>query len=326
LRVPAGARVTGAIGAVVVSYDSANDLPSCLAALLAADGLARVVVVDNASGDASREVVSRIDDDRVELVALSANTGFAGGCNRGFAALGDDCAITAFINPDVVVAPDCLRLAADALAADPGLAAVAPRLMRNDGATVDSVGQVLHRVTLEVRDRGYGKALAPEWLRARPVLAACGALAVFRRDALNGVARPEGPWAEEYFCFWEDLELGWRLVNAGHRITSLPGAVATHRRGAGAAAGRGPLRWRRPVELEACVITNRWITLIRHLHALDLTLRLPLLWGWDSAVTALGAVRRPELLAAVARRWPLVMREWRSRSARPRRRLAELPW
>lgn len=318
--------MTGAIGAVVVSYDSAADLPSCLAALLAADDLARIVVVDNASVDDSRAVVSRIADDRVELLAMDTNTGFAGGCNRGFAALGDDCGVVAFVNPDVVVAPDCLRLAAEALTADPGLAGVAPRLMREDGVTVDSIGQVLHPITLEVRDRGYGRALTPDLLEPQPVLAACGALAVFRRDALAGVAQAQGPWAEEYFCFWEDLELGWRLVNAGYRISSLPDAVATHGRGAGAAAGRGPLRWRRPVSLEACVISNRWMTLIRHLHTLDLTVRLPLLWGWDSVLTTLGVIRRPRLLAAITRRWPLVMREWRSRSARPRRRLAELPW
>ncbi len=318
--------MTDAVGVVVVSYNSATDLPSCLAALAAAEGVARVVVVDNASTDASREVVASRGDDRVDLLALDSNTGFAGGCNRGFAAIARECGIVAFVNPDVSVAPDCLRLAAEALAADPGLAAVAPRLMRGDGVTVDSVGQVLHPVTLEVRDRGYGRTLGPELLEPRPVLAACGALAVFRREALMAVAGRQGPWAERYFCFWEDLELGWRLVNAGGRISSLPAAVAVHGRGAGATDGRGPLRWRRPVELEACVITNRWMTLARHLHPLDLMLRLPLLLGWDSALTTLGVVRRPKLVAAIARRWPLVVREWRSRSGRPRRRLAELPW
>ena len=196
--------MTGAVGVVVVSYNSAEDLPSCLAALMAADGVARVVVVDNASSDTSREVVLQNSDGRVELLTLETNTGFAGGCNRGFAAIAEDCEIVAFVNPDVAVAHDCLRLAAEALAADPGLAGVAPRLMRGDGVTVDSVGQVLDPVTLEVRDRGYGKALVPELLSPRPVLAACGALAVFRRDALVDVAEREGPWAEQYFCFWED--------------------------------------------------------------------------------------------------------------------------
>ncbi len=323
---PMDPAMTGVVGVVVVSFNSEDELPSCLRALSVAQNVAAIVVVDNASTDSSREVVLQHSDDRVELLALDTNIGFAGGCNRGFAALGDDCDIVAFVNPDVAVAADCLQLAAEALAADQTLAGVAPRLMRGDDVTVDSVGQVLHPLTLEVRDRGYGRGLTPELLDSQPVLAACGALAVFRRDALMTVSDGGGPFAEEFFCFWEDLELGWRLVNAGYRISSLPDAVAVHGRGAGASEGGGPLRWRRSASLEACVITNRWMTLVRHLNALDLVLRLPLLLGWDSVLTALGVVRRPKLLAAIARRWPLVVHEWRSRGGRTRRRLRELPW
>jgi GT2 family glycosyltransferase len=318
--------VSGSIGVVVVSHESAADLPACLGAAVAAEGVTDIVVVDNDSSDLSREVVLEVDDERVRLLALSANTGFAGGCNRGFAALSDTCEWVAFLNPDVTLAADCLRLSAAALDADPALAGVAPRLMRTDGVTVDSVGQVLHPVTLEVCDRGFGHRLSAELKRATPVLAACGALAVFRSEALRGVVEENGPFAEHFFCFWEDFELGWRLVNRGWRIESLPEAIATHVRGSGAKDGRGPLRWRRPVDLEACVVTNRWMTLVRHLSGLDLLLRLPLLLMWDSTLVMLGIFRRPRLLPAIVRRWPLIVREWRSRSARSRRRLAELPW
>jgi len=317
--------VTAAVGAIVVSFNSAEDLPGCLEALLATD-VARVVVVDNASHDGSGDVVRKIVDSRVTLLALETNTGFSGGCNRGFAALGDDVDMVASVNPDVVVHPDCLRVAAGAFAVDTTLAGVAPRLMRPDGETADSVGQVLKRWTLEVRDRGYGRPMTDELVRPQPVLAACGALAVYRRTALEAVAGPNGPWAEEFFCFWEDLELGWRLINAGYRVESRPDAVAVHRRGAGAADGDGPLRWRRPVELEACVVTNRWMTLLRHLQTLDLIGRLPLLLIWDLALVTVSTVRRPGLLRAIARRWPVVIGEWRARGDRSRRRLRELPW
>lgn len=318
--------MTTTVGVVVVSFDSAQDLPACLTALMAADGVARVVVVDNDSTDSSCDVVRGLANDRIELLALETNTGFAGGCNRGFAALGDDIEVVAFVNPDVAVTSGCLRLAAEAVTADPTLAGVAPRLMRADGETVDSVGQVLKPTTLEVRDRGYDRGLSPELLVPTPVLAACGALAVYRRTALEAVSGPNGPWAEEFFCFWEDLELGWRLVNAGYRITALPEAVATHGRGAGAAEGRGPLRWRRPVDLEACVITNRWMTLLRHLNTLDLIPRLPVLLSWDLALAAVSVARRPALIRAIARRWPMVIGEWRARGDCSRRRLRELPW
>ena len=109
--------MSGRIGVVVVSHESAEDLPTCLAALTAASGVERVVVVDNASSDASKEVVGAVKDERVLLVAETSNTGFAGGCNRGFRALAEHLDVLAFLNPDVVVEPDCLVRCADALAA-----------------------------------------------------------------------------------------------------------------------------------------------------------------------------------------------------------------
>ena len=313
------------IGAVVVSHNSADDLPACLEALRGATGLERVVVVDNASRDQSRDLVQDFDDHRFSLVEEAVNSGFAGGCNRGFRELDSDFEYLAFLNPDVVVSSDCLQRAVDTLARDQGLAGVAPMLMRSDGKRVDTVGQVLKPWTLEVSDRGYGEPLTAELKRTTDVLASCGALAVFRQQALASVADSHGPWAQNYFCFWEDLELGWRLINAGWRIQSCPDAVATHRRGAGAASGGGPLRWRRPPELEACILTNRWITLIRHLHPLDLVWHLPLLLVWDPSLVVAGAVRRPSLVGHLRRRWPMVMDEWRNRSRDRRRRLHELP-
>jgi GT2 family glycosyltransferase len=309
---------------VIVSHDSAEDLPECLRVLRSAEAVDRIVVVDNQSSDGSRDVARSIGDPRIAVVEEPVNSGFAGGCNRGFRELAARCDFLAFLNPDVTVSRDCLSRCAEALEADPGLAGVAPLLMRTDGDTVDSAGQVLKSANLEVRDIGYGLPPSPDLYEPRPVLAACGALAVFRTSALAEVADDFGPWAQQFFCFWEDLEIGWRLTNRGRRIRTCPDAVATHRRGGGAAEGRGPLRWRRPPYLEACMLTNRWMTLIRHLHPLDLAPRLPLLLLWDSAAVAAGAARRPSIIGHLKRRWPLVMNEWRSRSRYPRRRLREL--
>jgi len=313
------------IGAVVVSHNSREDLAACLRNLLDQQPRPAVVVVDNASTDGSADEVRPFIGDALQLLELERNTGFAGGCNRGLEALPAEADPVAFLNPDVTLAPGCLAVCAGALEADERVGAVAPLLLRPDGETVDSAGQLLHPVTLEVRDRGYGAPLDPEILRPRPVLAACGALAVLRRSALEDVSGPGGPWAEHFFCFWEDLELGWRLVGRGWKVMALPAAVACHGRGAGAARGRGPLRWRRSPMLEACVLSNRWMTLIRHLHTLDLVVRLPLLLAWDMAAVGLGVVRRPALAGELRRRWPLVVEEWRRRGSWRRLRLRDLP-
>ncbi len=319
---------TEKVAAAVISYNSARDLPACLAALSAAAAVDMVVVIDNASTDGSPDVVRDLDDERIVLVEVGHNSGFAGGCNRAFQALPEKYQWLAFLNPDVVVDGECLTRCAQALAAAPQTAGVAPRLMRAAGSTVDSVGQVLRQPTLEVSDRGYGQPISNGLLASTPVLAACGALAVFRRQALESVTTDAGPWAEHFFCFWEDLELGWRLTNRGWSILALPTAVARHGRGAGAAAGSGPLRWRRGPELEACVLSNRWMTLIRHLHSLDLLTRLPLLLAWDLLAVTAGVLRRPRLARCLGRRMPLVINEWkdRQRNRHPQRRLKNLLW
>ncbi len=310
---------------VVVSHNSDRDLKDCLEALPRDDGVWPVVIIDNASIDDSVAVARRVGGPKVHVVALDENTGFAGGCNRGYQVVQDQAEYVAFMNPDVRMEKGCFKRCVAVMEADPRVGCVAPLLIRAGGVTVDSAGQVLKRGTLEVQDRGYGEALGPEWLTPGPVLAACGALAVFRREALEAVMEEGGPWAEDFFCFWEDLELGWRLNNAGWGVWFEPLARAEHGRGAGAASGSGPLRWRRPPELEACIITNRWMTLVRHLHGLDLMWRAPVLLAWDCALIVAGILRRPSLARHLVKRWPLVWREIRGRRLRSRKRLSELP-
>ncbi len=314
-----------AVAVVVVSHFSADDLGACLASLNGEELVGPVVIIDNASTDASVEVARRVGGKQVEVVALDENTGFVGGCNRGYALIQDQAEYVAFMNPDVRVEKGCFEHCVDVMEANPRVGCVAPLLIRPDGVTVDSAGQVLKRGTLEVQDRGYGEALGSELSDSCPVLAACGALAVFRREALESVIEEGGPWAEGYFCFWEDLELGWRLNNAGWEVFFEPTAQAEHGRGAGAALGSGPLRWRRPPELEACIITNRWMTLVRHLHGLDLVWRAPVLLAWDLVLVGGGVVRRPSLARHLTQRWPLVWRELRTRRRRSRKRLSDLP-
>jgi hypothetical protein len=187
---------TGQVGVVVVSFNSEEQLPACLAALGRATGVAAVVVVDNASRDRSAELVRSSADPRVRLLALDVNTGFAGGCNRGFAALPRELPWVAFVNPDVVVSADCLSAAT--AVADPTVAGVAPRLMRPDGVTVDSVGQLLDRRTLEVRDRGYGQPLSPCCSSPARCWRLAARSAVYRRPP---EAVDDGGPCGDIFCF-----------------------------------------------------------------------------------------------------------------------------
>ncbi len=105
------------IAAVVVSYQSAETIELCLQRLRAADSVAQIRVVDNASTDGTLEIVQRhaLADPRVRFIANPDNPGFGTACNQG----ADDSASTwlAFVNPDCLIEADTLaRLRAHALA------------------------------------------------------------------------------------------------------------------------------------------------------------------------------------------------------------------
>lgn len=121
------------IAAIVVTHRSAETIDACLTRLRAAEGVACVRVVDNASDDGTLDIVQRhaLADPRVRFIANPDNPGFGAACNQGVADLGaaspdaasPDAAGSdatgpgwlAFVNPDALLDADALaRLRAHA--------------------------------------------------------------------------------------------------------------------------------------------------------------------------------------------------------------------
>jgi len=101
------------IGVVVVTHRSAATIDDCLSRLRAADGVAAIRVIDNASDDGTLAMVQRhaASDARVRFVANPDNPGFAVACNQGAGTFAETAsAITwlAFVNPDCLVEIDSL--------------------------------------------------------------------------------------------------------------------------------------------------------------------------------------------------------------------------
>lgn len=309
--------------AVVVNHNGGEDLPRCLAALASQSVPVEVVLVDCASTDGTQRLAVS-PPPGVRGVPLAANLGYAGGCAEGLSAAAA-AEIVGFFNPDCFAAPDLFAHCVLVMETDPTVGGVAPRLLRPGGQVLDSCGQVLSPWALRVRDRGFGEPAAGRYLAQDEVLAACGAAMVYRRAALAAAAVDGEVFPREFFAFWEDLDLGWRVRNAGWRVVYEPGAVAVHRRGATARPGRGRLVFRRPPALQACILQNRWATLLRNLHAVDFLTRLPLLSVVDLAMVLAVCVRNPAVFGHLVRGVPRLALAWRQRRLLSRRRLAELP-
>ena len=214
---------------VVVTWNAADLLARCLAALESQtlDRAAyEVVVIDNASVDGTGELLAR-DFPDVRVLALDRNTGFSGGCSAALHNV--DTPWVALVNNDAVVEPDFL----ESLLAEthsPGASEVGAWTARvllaapdSQGRTlVNSTGVVVHRDG-NGADRGW-LALAQECAPPPDVFGFCGAAALLRVAAVEEA----GGFDPDYFLYYEDTDLSWRLRLAGWQIRYCHKAIAHH--------------------------------------------------------------------------------------------------
>jgi GT2 family glycosyltransferase len=222
------------IAVAVVSWNTRELLERCLTSLEAnhRSGLASVWVVDNASTDGSAELVER-QFPWVQLIASPENLGFGPAVNLVAARAPEPWIAPA--NADLELRPGALEALLATGRRGPRTGAVAPRLVEPSGATQHSVhpfptpstGLVvnlgLYRLIPGLGDR---LCLVGQWNpeRARPVSWAHGALLLCRREAFEEV----GGFDEGQWMYAEDLDLGWRMREAGWTTQYEPGAVVRH--------------------------------------------------------------------------------------------------
>jgi GT2 family glycosyltransferase len=234
---------------VIVSYRCRELLRRCLEALRAHPpaGAMRVVVVDNASADGTVEMV-RAEYPEVELRASERNLGFAAATNLG--ARAGTAAYVLALNPDTAVTSGALDTALETISERPEVAVVGPRLLRPDG-TLDHASKRSFPTPLSALGHFTGagrRSGAPERLAAYrapriergPVDAVNGAFMLMRRSAFEEM----GGFDEGYWMYMEDLDLSYRLAQAGYVSWFEPDAVVTHVKAGTTGGERSPrLNW-----------------------------------------------------------------------------------
>ena len=184
---------------------------------------ARTIVVDNASTDGSADAVERRHPG-VELIRSPRNLGFAAANNLAVRAA-SDCEWVALLNPDAFPEPAWLETLLDAAARSPRHSSFGSRLMIADGdGVLDGTGDVLHVNGLAWR-RDHGSPLAQaDWQHETEIFSPCAAAALYRRDAFLDV----GGFDESFFCYLEDVDLGFRMRLRGARSLYVPSSVVHH--------------------------------------------------------------------------------------------------
>ena len=287
------------LAVIVVCHDSAQEIAGTLAALgdqLGPDD--ELVVVDNASGDATSAVARRAAPEAT-VIETGANLGFAGGANAGAAA--SSAPLLLFLNPDAVPAPGCLDALRACAAARPDWGAWQALVTMADGRVVNTAGNEVHFLGFGWAGR-CGEPVQAVGDRPEPVGFASGAALVVRREAWDAV----GGFDERYFMYGEDLDLSLRLRLAGWGVGLEPRAMVAH----DYTFAKGAYKW---FYLER----NRWWTILGAYPARLLALLLPALLAFEVALLPvawrggwLAAKLRAQ--AAVVRLLPAMLRRRRA--------------
>lgn len=259
-----------AVAVVVVTHESANDLPNLAVALLPQlredDEL---VIVDNASTDGTPGLVRSLHE-RIKVIETNANLGFAGGCHVG--AESTQAPLLLFLNPDSQPQQSCLERLRAAAKEHPDWGAWQAAVLLDDNR-INTSGGIVHYLGI-----GWAgdceRPISGLPSEDREIPFPSGAAMVVRRSAwaqLSGLDR-------DYFMYGEDLDLGLRLWLSGHRVGLVPAARVTH----SYEFDKGPSKW---YWLER----NRWRTVLSVYPASLLVLLAPALLAAELGLLAVAA-------------------------------------
>lgn len=212
---------------IIPNWNGRADLPACLDSLRAQSRPAHVIVVDNGSTDGSAELVEQ-QYPEIELIRHTDNKGYAGGVNPGFRrAIAMGAAYAAPFNNDAVADPRWLEHLVAHLEAHPATGIAACKLLNADGSQLDSTGDY-YTVWGLPYPRGRGETDTSKYDDQTAIFGASGGASLYRVSMLERV----GLFDENFFAYYEDVDLSFRAQLAGWRVAYVPQAVAYHQIGA----------------------------------------------------------------------------------------------
>jgi GT2 family glycosyltransferase len=183
--------------------------------------------VDNGSADDSLKLL-RSKYTSVEVVELKKNYGFAGGVNAGIKhAIENGAEYVALLNNDALADKNWLKKLKDNMDKNPRSGIVTSKILNEDGKFLDSSGEFFSIWGLPF-PRGRKETDINKYDEDTAVFGASGGASLYRVKMLKEI----GLFDENFFAYYEDVDLSFRAQLAGWKVAYAPEAIVYHKIGA----------------------------------------------------------------------------------------------
>lgn len=206
---------------LILNYNGEDFIEATVRSILDQTVVPHVVMIDNASTDRSVAMI-KAKYPQVEIVQNGQNYDFGAAYNRAIRARREK--FVALLNNDIVMEPDCIQNALEFLEREPSAGAAVFIVFQPDQKASfpyewDFINKKRFGVDLGTRVRFATKNDPPQWMRA-----IWGGGTLLRRAVFDAIQ-----FDEEFGWYWEDVDLGWMMVNrTGFRPAAVPGAIVHH--------------------------------------------------------------------------------------------------
>lgn len=302
-------------------------LANCLRAALNQTFRDCVVTLSENGSESSIEGRARTEfgsHPRFRYVDNGSNLGFSGAHNRFIRNANAEFVMP--LNPDAILDPTYVATLLQAFAA-PGIAAAEGKMLKPercaDGSWVlDGTGMTISRAR-RAHERGQLEKDHKQYDQHTQIFGVSATAAIYRKAALEKVRFGDGEYFDEdFFTYWEDLDLSWRLRLAGFTCLYVPDALVYHSR----AAGQSKKGFRRPVQLMrhtrslpdrivAWDWRNHLLAIIKNDFGRSLLEDLPFIVARELALFAYLLVAKPRIIREVPKFFSLLPRILRKRRA-----------
>jgi len=208
---------------VIPNLNGGDELLAAIASLVTQSLEPYIIVVDNASTDDS---ITKLEKQypEIEIIKHSKNRGYAGGVNPGFQrAIELGATYAAPFNDDAIADKHWLRQLVACLDANPKVGSACCKVVTADHERLDSTGDYYTNWGLPY-PRGRREYDLKKYDIQTEIFAASGAASLYRVKALKQV----GLFDEDFFAYYEDVDLGFRLQLGGWKAAFVPSSVVYH--------------------------------------------------------------------------------------------------